>query len=232
MRAPYAQRPARLCGADDFRGDGFRADDRTPCHRRQAKAARRPRSAAASCTPATLRTLTACVVAASRRAALLVETDHRRYRALSQAWQQRKRGLVPPGTPLPEQIRRYALEALNPPDRVRLTRAHPSLSTTMPTSSARSLGSIARLDQLGSSASIRDELDGPAPAQRRDDRMIRRGAQHSGRTYDWAASRVAGGGPSVVGASGLAPGAQRSVSARGVSRPSGPVDRAAPRGAR
>ncbi|PPK64449.1 helix-turn-helix domain-containing protein [Actinokineospora auranticolor] len=42
------------------------------------------------------------------------------YRALAEVWQRRQRELVPPGTPLPEQLRRYALEALDNPDGVRL----------------------------------------------------------------------------------------------------------------
>ena len=42
------------------------------------------------------------------------------YQAMSDAWQQRESELVPPGTPLPEQLRRYALEALSNPDGARL----------------------------------------------------------------------------------------------------------------
>ncbi|TDD81299.1 TetR/AcrR family transcriptional regulator [Actinomadura rubrisoli] len=42
------------------------------------------------------------------------------YQAISQHWQERQGDLAPPGTPLPEQLRRYALEALNNPDGVRL----------------------------------------------------------------------------------------------------------------
>jgi TetR/AcrR family transcriptional regulator len=42
------------------------------------------------------------------------------YQAMSQQWQQRQRELVPPGTPLPEQLRRYALEALRNPEGARL----------------------------------------------------------------------------------------------------------------
>jgi len=41
------------------------------------------------------------------------------YQAMSQRWQQRQRELVPPGTPLPEQLRRNALEALHNPAGVR-----------------------------------------------------------------------------------------------------------------
>lgn len=42
------------------------------------------------------------------------------YRALSEVWRERESELVAPGMPLPEQIRRYALEILNNPDGVRL----------------------------------------------------------------------------------------------------------------
>jgi len=42
------------------------------------------------------------------------------YEAISERWRERESELVPPGTPLPEQIRRYALEALSNPDGVRL----------------------------------------------------------------------------------------------------------------
>ncbi|UQS23483.1 MULTISPECIES: TetR family transcriptional regulator [Amycolatopsis] len=42
------------------------------------------------------------------------------YRAMSERWQQREAELVPSGTPLPEQLRRYVLEALSNPDEVRL----------------------------------------------------------------------------------------------------------------
>ncbi|MEV4377297.1 TetR family transcriptional regulator [Streptosporangium sp. NPDC049644] len=42
------------------------------------------------------------------------------YQAISERWRQRESELVTSDTPLPEQIRRYALEALNNPDGVRL----------------------------------------------------------------------------------------------------------------
>ncbi|MFC6017278.1 TetR/AcrR family transcriptional regulator [Plantactinospora solaniradicis] len=42
------------------------------------------------------------------------------YQAMSQQWQQRQRELAPPGTPLPEQLRRYALEVLRSPESVRV----------------------------------------------------------------------------------------------------------------
>jgi AcrR family transcriptional regulator len=42
------------------------------------------------------------------------------YRAISEQWQQRQQQLIPPGTPLPEQLRRYAMEAIDNPEGVRL----------------------------------------------------------------------------------------------------------------
>ncbi|MGK5552594.1 TetR/AcrR family transcriptional regulator [Actinomadura kijaniata] len=42
------------------------------------------------------------------------------YQAISRQWQQRQGELAPAGTPLPEQLRRFALEALHNPDGVRL----------------------------------------------------------------------------------------------------------------
>ena len=42
------------------------------------------------------------------------------YHALAEAWRERESELVDPDTPLPEQLRRYALERLNNPDGVRL----------------------------------------------------------------------------------------------------------------
>ncbi|MFD6162137.1 TetR/AcrR family transcriptional regulator [Nocardia sp. NPDC060256] len=42
------------------------------------------------------------------------------HQAMSERWQARRRDLVPPETPLPEQFRRYALEATHNPDGVRL----------------------------------------------------------------------------------------------------------------
>ncbi|MEH1165291.1 TetR family transcriptional regulator [Micromonospora sp. CPCC 205539] len=42
------------------------------------------------------------------------------YQAMSQQWRQRQHELTPPGTPIPEQLRRYALEALRSPEGVRM----------------------------------------------------------------------------------------------------------------
>ena len=42
------------------------------------------------------------------------------YQALSAEWAERRRDIVPPGTPLPEQLRRYAMEAVHNPEGARL----------------------------------------------------------------------------------------------------------------
>jgi TetR/AcrR family transcriptional regulator len=42
------------------------------------------------------------------------------YQAMSQQWQQRQRELAPPGTPMPEQLRRFALEVLRSPEGIRV----------------------------------------------------------------------------------------------------------------
>ena len=42
------------------------------------------------------------------------------FQAMSQQWQQRQQELTPSGTPMPEQLRRHALEALRDPDGVRV----------------------------------------------------------------------------------------------------------------
>lgn len=42
------------------------------------------------------------------------------YQAVARQWQERQRELLPPGTPLPEQLRRCAFEALHNPDGARL----------------------------------------------------------------------------------------------------------------
>ncbi|QFY12512.1 TetR family transcriptional regulator [Nonomuraea phyllanthi] len=54
------------------------------------------------------------------------------YRAMSERWRERQRDLVPPGTPFPEQVRRYALEALRDPEGPRLM-AWSGLEYTGPT---------------------------------------------------------------------------------------------------
>jgi len=42
------------------------------------------------------------------------------YQAMSQQWEQRQRELAPPGTPISEQLRRFALEVLRDPAGVRM----------------------------------------------------------------------------------------------------------------
>lgn len=42
------------------------------------------------------------------------------FRAMSEQWQQRQAQISEPGTPLPEQLRRYAMENLHNPDGVRM----------------------------------------------------------------------------------------------------------------
>ncbi|MFI5911316.1 TetR/AcrR family transcriptional regulator [Dactylosporangium sp. NPDC051541] len=42
------------------------------------------------------------------------------YQAMAQLWQERQGEIAPPGTPLPEQLRRYVLEVLRDPDGVRV----------------------------------------------------------------------------------------------------------------
>ncbi|MBF6061330.1 TetR family transcriptional regulator [Nocardia terpenica] len=54
------------------------------------------------------------------------------YQAMSQQWRERQRHLIPPGTPFPEQMRRYVMEALHNPDGVRLL-AWGGLEYTRPT---------------------------------------------------------------------------------------------------
>ncbi|KAB8193771.1 TetR family transcriptional regulator [Nonomuraea phyllanthi] len=54
------------------------------------------------------------------------------YQAMSERWRERQRDLVPPGTPFPEQVRRYALEALRDPEGPRLM-AWSGLEYTGPT---------------------------------------------------------------------------------------------------
>ncbi|MBF9127936.1 TetR family transcriptional regulator [Plantactinospora sp. S1510] len=87
------------------------------------------------------------------------------YRAMSQQWQQRQRELVPPGTPMPEQLRRYALEMLRNPEGVRVF-AWSGLQYTGPeddpdgTSRAQLLGSsVDELRALQQSGRLPAEVD-------------------------------------------------------------------------
>jgi TetR/AcrR family transcriptional regulator len=87
------------------------------------------------------------------------------YQAMSRQWQQRQRELVPPGTSLPEQLRRYALEALHNPEGVRLL-AWSGLQYTGPdddpdhTSRAQLLAeSVAELRALQEAGRLPAEVD-------------------------------------------------------------------------
>ena len=76
------------------------------------------------------------------------------YQAISRQWQQRQGELAPAGTSLPEQLRRYALEALRNPDGVRLlawngleyTGSGPHPSTGM---FAETIGELRELQEAG-----------------------------------------------------------------------------------
>ncbi|MFG1798103.1 TetR/AcrR family transcriptional regulator [Nocardia sp. NPDC049149] len=85
------------------------------------------------------------------------------YQAMSQRWQELRRNLVPPGTPLPEQLRRYALQALDNPDAVRLF-AWGGLEYAGPDSDP---DRGPRAEQLGSSVAELQEMqaDGKLPAE-------------------------------------------------------------------
>jgi TetR/AcrR family transcriptional regulator len=87
------------------------------------------------------------------------------YQAMAQQWQQRQRELVPPGTSLPEQLRRHALEALHNPEGVRLL-AWSGLQYTGPdddpdhTSRAHLLAeSVAELRALQAAGRLPAEVD-------------------------------------------------------------------------
>ncbi|WP_345432869.1 TetR/AcrR family transcriptional regulator [Actinoallomurus vinaceus] len=87
------------------------------------------------------------------------------YEAMSQQWQERRRELTPPGTPLPEQLRRHALEALHNPDGPRLL-AWSGLQYTGPdddpdhASRAQLLGeSLEELRELQRSGRLPAEVD-------------------------------------------------------------------------
>lgn len=87
------------------------------------------------------------------------------YQAMSERWRERQRDLVPPGTPFPEQVRRYALEALRDPEGPRLM-AWSGLEYTGPTGdpdhTARSqqlAGSVDELRALQESGRLPADLD-------------------------------------------------------------------------
>ncbi|MFQ6397460.1 TetR/AcrR family transcriptional regulator [Nocardia sp. KC 131] len=83
------------------------------------------------------------------------------YQAVSQQWAQRQGELVPPDAPLPEQLRRYALEALHNPDGVRLL-AWNGLEYTAPespTGTSLFAETIDKLKALQESGHLSAELD-------------------------------------------------------------------------
>ncbi|WP_312873389.1 TetR/AcrR family transcriptional regulator [Kibdelosporangium persicum] len=87
------------------------------------------------------------------------------YQAISERWRQRESELVPPGTPLPEQVRQYALEALDNPDGVRLL-AWSGLEYTGPDSdldhaprSQRMQGTVDHIRELQAAGRLPDEVD-------------------------------------------------------------------------
>jgi TetR/AcrR family transcriptional regulator len=87
------------------------------------------------------------------------------YRAMSERWRERQGELVTPGTPLSEQIRRYALEALSNPDGVRLL-AWSGLEYTGPDAdpdhkprSARLEGSVEEIRALQATGRLPTEVD-------------------------------------------------------------------------
>ncbi|WP_431922216.1 hypothetical protein [Nonomuraea jabiensis] len=55
------------------------------------------------------------------------------YQAISERWRERENDLITRDMPIPEQIRRYALEALNNPDGVRLLAWSTPAPETIPT---------------------------------------------------------------------------------------------------
>lgn len=87
------------------------------------------------------------------------------YQAMSEAWRQRESELVPPGTPLPEQVRRYALEALSNAEGVRLLAwggleyAGPDTDPDQVPRSERMQGSINQLRALQEAGRLPAELD-------------------------------------------------------------------------
>jgi TetR/AcrR family transcriptional regulator len=87
------------------------------------------------------------------------------YQAMSQQWWQRQSELVPAGTPLPEQLRRYALEALHSPEGPRLL-AWSGLQYTGPDDDPdraprdrRLAGSVAELRALQEAGRLHPEVD-------------------------------------------------------------------------
>ncbi|WAL63568.1 TetR family transcriptional regulator [Amycolatopsis cynarae] len=87
------------------------------------------------------------------------------YRAISEGWRQRESELVPPGTPLPEQLRRYVLEALDNPEGVRLLAwsgleyAGPETDPDQAPRSQRMRGSVDEIRALQAAGHLPSEVD-------------------------------------------------------------------------
>lgn len=83
------------------------------------------------------------------------------FRAMSQEWGQRQAALAPPGTPIPEQLRQFALEALRDPQSVRVF-AWSGLQYTGPTDDTDPglfRDSLAALKALRDSGRLPAEVD-------------------------------------------------------------------------
>ncbi|MBP2192495.1 TetR/AcrR family transcriptional regulator [Nocardia goodfellowii] len=88
------------------------------------------------------------------------------YQAISQQWQQRQGALVSPDAPLPEQLRRYALEALHNPDGVRLLawngleyRGNRDTASESPSDTRPFADSIDELRDLQQAGRLPEDLD-------------------------------------------------------------------------
>jgi TetR/AcrR family transcriptional regulator len=87
------------------------------------------------------------------------------YQAISEGWRERQTELAPPGTPFPEQLRRYALEVLNNPDGARLLAwsglqyAGPATDPDHAPRSERLRGSVDELRALREAGKLPAELD-------------------------------------------------------------------------
>lgn len=87
------------------------------------------------------------------------------HEAMSEQWRQRQSELVAPGTPLPEQVRRYVLEALTNPNGVRLLAwggleyAGPETDPDQASRSARLEDSVGEVRALQEAGQLPAEVD-------------------------------------------------------------------------
>ncbi|HEX6352094.1 TetR/AcrR family transcriptional regulator [Actinophytocola sp.] len=87
------------------------------------------------------------------------------YRALSDNWAQRQNELAAPGTPVPEQVRRFALEVLENPDGVRLMAwsglefARPDSDPDQEPRADRLQGAVEELRALQKAGRLPEEVD-------------------------------------------------------------------------